>query len=121
MAKGTTILGIIFALILAGGAFFVGWFYANDWQFSDDPRQLTPIIDGIIGKQEWIRSSYHNIPFYLDVDNDLDTLVNKSNVDGWNYLSVAEDADFYYFAVDLCSDRTNNMDGEWFSVHLANR
>ncbi len=121
MAKGTTMFGIIFGLILVGGAFFMGWFYASDWQFSDDPQQLTPVIDGIIGKQEWKRSSYNNIPFYLDVDNELDTLVNKSNVDGWNYLSVAEDEDFYYFAVDLCSDRTNNMDGEWFSAHLANR
>ncbi len=121
MAKGTTILGILFTLILAGGAFFVGWYYANDWQFSNDPQQITPVIDGIIEKNEWIRSSYNNIPFYLDVDNELDPVENKTNVDGWNYLSVGEDADYYYVAVDLCSDRTNNKNGEWFALNLANR
>ncbi len=119
--KGIMILGAILAIGVAGGAFFVGWLMGNDWQFSGDPKQITPEIDGIIEKSEWLRGSYYNLPFYLDIDNTIDPVESKSNVDGWNYLSVAEDENFYYFAADLCSDRTNNKDGEWFAFHLANR
>jgi hypothetical protein len=122
MASGITkFFAIILVLILTGGAFFVGWFWANDWMFDKSPAKITPVIDGVIEKKEWMRSSYYNIPFYLDVNNDLDLVENKSNVDGWNYLSVAEDDDYYYIAVDLCSDRTNNKEGEWISFQLANR
>jgi hypothetical protein len=122
MTSGVTkFFTVILVLILAGGAFFVGWFWANDWMFDKSPTKITPIIDGVIEEKEWMRSSYYNIPFYLDVDNDLDLVENKSNVDGWNYLSVAEDDDFYYIAVDLCSDRTNNKEGEWVTFQLANR
>ncbi len=122
MASGATkFFAVILVLILAGGAFFVGWLWANDWMFDKSPTKLTPVIDGVIEKKEWMRSSYYNIPFYLDVNNDLDLVENKSNVDGWNYLSVAEDDDYYYIAVDLCSDRTNNKEGEWITFQLANR
>ena len=126
MSKGTTIIGIVLALILAGGTFFLGWYYANDWQFGEpppidtSPSLITPVIDGIIGETEWLRSSYYNIPFYLDVDNEPNA-ANISNVDGWNYISVAEDNESYYIALDLCSDRTNDKDGEWLALHLANR
>jgi hypothetical protein len=126
MAKGTTIMGIVLALILAGGTFFLGWFYANDWQFGGpppidtSPTLITPTIDGIIGETEWLRSSYYNVPFYLDVDNEPNA-ANISNVDGWNYISVAEDNESYYIALDLCSDRTNDKKGEWIAYHLANR
>ncbi len=126
MVKGTTIIGIVLALILAGGTFFLGWYYANDWQFGKpppidtSPTLITPTIDGIIGESEWLRSSYYNIPFYLDIDNEPDA-ANISNVDGWNYISVAEDNESYYIALDLCSDRTNNKEGEWLAYHLANR
>ena len=115
------VFAAILAIGVAGGAFFVGWLMGNDWQLSNEPMQLTPTIDGVIGEKEWMRCSYNNIPFYLDIDNQLDPVENKANVDGWNYLSVAEDENFYYFAVDLCSDRTNTMNGEWFAFHLANR
>ncbi|MHA1198398.1 MAG: hypothetical protein ACTSQF_03505 [Candidatus Heimdallarchaeaceae archaeon] len=119
--KGIMIIGAILAISIAGGALFVGWLMGNDWQFSGDPKQITPEIDGIIEKSEWIRANYYNLPFYLDIDNTIDPLESKANVDGWNYLSVGEDEDYYYFAVDLCSDRTNNKDGEWFAFHLANQ
>ena len=121
MAKGIQITAIFLAIIVAGGAFFVGWLIGNDWQFGNEPKQITPTIDGIIEKREWVRSSYYNIPFYLDVDNEIDPLEGVANVDGWNYLSVAEDENNYYIAVDLCSDRTNNTEDEWFAIHLANR
>ena len=67
MAKGTTVFGIIFGLILVGGAFFMGWFYASDFQFGNDPQQLTPVIDGIIGKKESDRSlRVPTISFVID-------------------------------------------------------
>ena len=118
---GIKVFAAILAISFAGGAFFVGWLMGNNWQLSNEPKQLTPTIDGVIEKNEWLRSSYSNIPFYLDIDNQIDPIENKANVDGWNYISVAEDENFYYFAVDLCSDRTNNEAGEWFAFQLANR
>jgi hypothetical protein len=121
MAKTTTILAVVLAIGIGGGAFFVGYLMGNEWMFNTDPTQLTPTIDGIIEKREWLRSTYYNMPFYLDVDNNIDPVVDLANVDGWNYLSVAEDEDYYYVALDLCSDRTNNKNGEWISLHLANR
>ncbi len=121
MAKTTTILAVVLALAIGGGAFFVGFLMSNNWMINTDPAELTPTIDGIIEKREWLRSSYYNIPFYLDVDNEVDPVVDLANVDGWNYLSVAEDEDYYYIAADLCSDRTNNKAGEWFALHLANQ
>ena len=121
MAKSSTIIAIILALVLGGGGVFVGYLLGNEWMINTNPAQLTPTIDGIIEKKEWLRSSYYNIPFYLDVDNAIDPVVDLANVDGWNYLSVAEDEDYYYLALDLCSDRTNNKDGEWLALHLANR
>ncbi|MBN2154696.1 MAG: hypothetical protein JW776_01450 [Candidatus Lokiarchaeota archaeon] len=118
--KRNVILTISLIFVVSGGAFFIGWLIGNDWQFSEKPKQFTPTIDGIIGKREWIRSSYF-IPFYLDVDNSIDITEGKANVDGWNYMYVAEDETYYYVALDLCSDRTNNEEGEWIGFHLANR
>lgn len=116
-----TITAVVLILGIGGGAFFVGWLIGNDYQFGTDPKKITPTIDGIIEKREWLRSSYYNIPFYLDVNNDVDPVVDLANVDGWNYLSVAEDEDYYYLALDLCSDRTNNKAGEWLALHIANQ
>ena len=108
-------------LAVGGVGFMFGWLSANDWFFSKNPIQVTPDLDGTIEKREWMKSSYYNIPFYLDVNNTIDPFVDAANVDGWNYLSVAEDEDNYYLAIDLCSDQTNNPDGEWVAVALANR
>jgi len=117
---GIKVFSVILVLSITGGGFFVGWLFGNDWQFSSNPKQITPEIDGIIEKSEWLRSSYYNIPFYLDINNTIDLVENKANVDGWNYLSVGEDEEYYYIALDLCSDRTNNKEGEWIGFHLAN-
>ncbi|NHJ46906.1 MAG: hypothetical protein FK733_03880 [Asgard group archaeon] len=121
MKKGGIIATIIVIIVIASGTFLVGYLYGNNFQFGTKPKQITPIIDGIIDKREWIRSTHYNLPFYLDVDNSVDPLEGLSNVDGWNYIHVAEDENYYYVALDLCSDRTNNLEDEWISFFLANR
>lgn len=121
MKKSGVILTIVLIILISGGTFMVGFLWARDFQFIISPTEITPVLDGIIEKKEWSRASYNNIAFYLDVDNTVDPIESKSNVDGWNYMHVAEDADYYYIALDLCSDRTNNMEDEWISFFLANR
>lgn len=118
MKKG---LAISLIVIVAGASLLFGFLLGNDFQFTNNPKPITPTVDGIIEKNEWKRAAYYNIPFYLDVDNTIDPLEGKQNVDGWNYLSVGEDEENYYIALDLCSDRTNNKNGEWISYFLANR
>ncbi|MHA1630362.1 MAG: hypothetical protein ACTSXO_12375 [Candidatus Heimdallarchaeota archaeon] len=115
--------GLAFSLIILVGvaAFVVGFSWGKDFWLFRKPTTITPTIDGVINKKEWRRASHYNIPFYLDVNNTVDPIVSKKNVDGWNYISVGEDSNYYYIALDLCSDRTNNPDGEWISFFLANR
>jgi hypothetical protein len=121
MKKSGVILTIVLIILISGGTFMVGFLWARDFQFLISPTEITPVLDGIIEKKEWSRASYNNIAFYLDVDNTIDPIESKSNVDGWNYMHIAEDADYYYVALDLCSDRTNNMEDEWISYFIANR
>ncbi len=118
--KKSKALAVVGVIVLVGAAGFLGWLWGMDWMFSSNPKQSTPDLDGVIEKREWARAAY-TIPFYLDVDNTIDSTVGKSNVDGWNYMYVTEDANNYYVALDLCSDRTNNKEGEWISFQLANR
>ncbi|NHK32300.1 MAG: hypothetical protein FK730_13175 [Asgard group archaeon] len=121
MKKSGVILTIVLIILISGGTFMVGFLWARDFQFIISPTEITPELDGIIEKKEWSRATYNNIAFYLDVDNTIDPIESKSNVDGWNYMHIAEDADYYYVALDLCSDRTNNMEDEWISYFVANR
>jgi hypothetical protein len=121
MKKSGVIATIILIIVISSGTFLVGYLYANNFQIGTKPKQITPTIDGIIEKREWVRSTYYNLPFYLDVDNSIDPLEGLSNVDDWNYIHVAEDENYYYIALDLCSDRTNNLEDEWISFFLANR
>lgn len=118
MKKG---LAISLIIVVAGASLIFGFVWGNDFQFTNNPKLIEPTIDGVIEKNEWKRAAYYNIPFYLDVDNTIDPLEGKQNVDGWNYLSVGEDEENYYIALDLCSDRTNNKNDEWISFFLANR
>ena len=121
-SKRNKIIAISIAMIVVGGGgFMIGWLFDRNWYFSTNPTETTPDLDGVINEREWMRSSYYNIPFYLDVNNSIDPVENKANFDGWNYLSVGEDEENYYVALDLCSDRTNNMDGEWLALGLGNR
>ncbi|MHA1126776.1 MAG: hypothetical protein ACTSO7_11340 [Candidatus Heimdallarchaeota archaeon] len=115
------IAAIAVILVVSGSFLMLGFLWGNDFQFTDKPKQITPTLDGVINHKEWKRANYYNIPFYLDVDNSIDPVEGKRNVDGWNYLSVGEDDNYYFVALDLCSDRTNNLDGEWISYFMANR
>ena len=81
----------LIAVVIGGGGFMMGWLAANDWYFSTTAKQISPDLDGIIERREWLRSTYYNMPFYLDVNNSIDPVAGVANVDGWNYLSVGED------------------------------
>ena len=121
-SKKSTIIKSVLIIIGIAGAGVLGYLWGSDLLFGGGPpKQITPTIDGDIGEREWKRATYYNYPFYLDVDNEYDSDAGARNVDGWNYFHVAEDANNYYVAADLCSDRTNNPDGEWFSVMMANQ
>ena len=120
-SKRNKIIAVSIIVLVGGVGFMFGWLSANDWFFSKNPKQITPDLDGVIEKREWMKSSYYNIPFYLDVNNTIDPFVDSANIDGWNYLSLAEDEENYYIGIDLCSDQTNNPEGEWLAVALANR
>lgn len=69
-------------------------------------------IDGTIEEDEWDDADWYNIPFYLNANN------THGDKDGFNYLSLGEDEDNILIAIDLCSDRTDNDDGEWIGVWL---
>jgi len=69
-------------------------------------------IDGDIKDGEWDDADWYNIPFYLDANN------THGDADGFNYLSLGEDTDNILISIDLCSDRTDNDDGEWLGVWL---
>ncbi|TFG16496.1 MAG: hypothetical protein EU530_11750 [Promethearchaeota archaeon] len=109
-------LGIFIVFFMGLGA-IVGWRLKP--QVISEP-EFNVLLDGIIHQDEWEGATY-NIPFYLDVDNHIDPLVNISNVDGFNFISIGEDENYYYVGLDLCSDRTNNMEGEWISLGIGNR
>jgi hypothetical protein len=80
-----------------------------------------PTIDGDYKEDEWSMMKHYNYPFWLDVNNTIDPECGIANVDGWNYISVGADDNYYYIGLDLCSDRTNNTNGEWIAYYLANR
>ncbi|MHA2035131.1 MAG: hypothetical protein ACW98X_01780 [Promethearchaeota archaeon] len=76
------------------------------------------IIDGIINETEWADRDW-TISFFLDVDD----VGNPPDKDGTNYLYLGEDLSYFYIALDLCSDQTNNITDEWISLwlNIANR
>lgn len=80
-----------------------------------------PSINGTLGSGEWDSAQYSRIPFWLDVNNTVDPTTGTRNVDAWNYLYVGSDTSNYYFGLDLVSDQTNNVDGEWLDIYLANQ
>jgi hypothetical protein len=67
------------------------------------------VIDGNLSAGEW-SDAEHKIQWYMDAD--------PTNSDGYNYMYIDEDQDNLYFALDLCSDQTNDSAGEWISLWL---
>ncbi|MBD3254638.1 MAG: hypothetical protein GF383_06070 [Candidatus Lokiarchaeota archaeon] len=70
------------------------------------------IIDGVISSGEWDDADW-KIPFYLNIDE-----TNGDDTDGYNFLYLGEDANKLYIALDLASDRTPGISGEWIGVWL---
>ncbi|MFW9823860.1 MAG: hypothetical protein ACFFE4_13030 [Candidatus Thorarchaeota archaeon] len=71
------------------------------------------VLDGIINETEWTDRDW-TITFFLDVDD----VGNPPDKDGTNYLYLGEDLDYFYVGLDLCSDQTDNVTGEWISLWL---
>ncbi len=67
------------------------------------------VIDGTLSTDEW-STAQHKVQWYMDAD--------PENSDGFNYMYVDEDPYNLYIALDLCSDQTNNEDGEWVGLWL---
>ncbi|MEX2728660.1 MAG: hypothetical protein Q6353_015495 [Candidatus Sigynarchaeum springense] len=87
-------------------------------------RALTPAnapctitMDGSIGSSEWACAD-KKAEFFLDVNNDPDGN-GHVNVDGNNYLYLAEDPSNLYVGLDLCSDRSTDEAMEWVGVWLV--
>ena len=116
-------VGLLIVFLVVPG-FILGWTIARSMN-REPVGPADPVfnvdLDGYFTEDEWKAADYYNFPFYLDVDNRIDPQENKANVDGWNYISIGEDEDNYYIGLDLCSDRTNNLDGEWISLGIGNR
>ncbi|MHA2004461.1 MAG: hypothetical protein ACXABV_11355 [Candidatus Thorarchaeota archaeon] len=66
-------------------------------------------LDGVLSLGEWADAE-HVVQWFMDAD--------PENSDGYNYMYINEDIDSLYFALDLCSDQTNNESGEWVGVWL---
>ena len=66
-------------------------------------------IDGIINETAW-ESIDHKVQFYINAD--------PSNADGYNFMYIRQDVNNLYIALDLCSDISNDTNGEWVSVWL---
>jgi len=113
-------VGIIIVFLMSMG-FLLGWRVTRPLNLGPEEPNFQVDIDGVVTSSEWEGADYYNLPFYLDVDNKIDPIANIPNVDGWNYISIGEDEDNYYVGLDLCSDRTNNPDGEWISLGIGNR
>ncbi|MBD3353652.1 MAG: hypothetical protein GF364_19365 [Candidatus Lokiarchaeota archaeon] len=104
---------ILIGLMVIGAGIF-GYIAGLDILFHGKPT-----IDGKIKGFEW-RDADHKIGFWLNLNNSIDTSTGTNNIDCYNYLYVGEDKNNYYIGVDLCGDRTNNIEGEWIGLYLAN-
>ena len=67
------------------------------------------IIDGTLSVDEW-SDAQHIVEWYMDAD--------PANSDGYNYMYIDEDPYNLYIALDLCSDQTNDSNGEWVGLWL---
>ena len=67
------------------------------------------VIDGTLSTDEW-STAQHKVQWYMDAD--------PENSDGFNYMYVDEDPYNLYIALDLCSDQTNDENGEWVGLWL---
>jgi len=75
------------------------------------------VIDGQIGAAEWAHAD-HNITFTLTGVNTTVDSTGLHNVNGPNYMYIAEDMQKLYLALDLCSDQTWLPGNEWVGVWL---
>lgn len=111
--KTNTLLVIVTVFILASSIFLannaIGFDSVANLSRNNSfiPSAIT--VDGSLLTGEWDAAAYVE-EWYIDADVD--------NTDGYNYMYLAEDANYLYVALDLCSDTTNDGTGEWVGVWL---
>ena len=66
------------------------------------------VMDGIIEEDEWSDADW-KVGFYLDIDD----VGNPPDTDGMNYMYLGEDENNIYLGLDLLSDKTGEITGEW--------
>lgn len=69
-----------------------------------------PVIDGNIDPSEHWELAENVHGCYLTADS--------THTTDYNYLYASRSEDYLYIAVDLCSDTTNDTDGEWIMLSL---
>ena len=105
----------LMALILGAG--FIGGFLAAGGFSTVFPSGFNPRIDGKINPNEWNAAEF-KMSKYLNTNTSLDHTTNTSDANGFNYLYVGTTGNKVVIANDLCSDRTNTTDGQWYGVFL---
>ncbi|MBD3253695.1 MAG: hypothetical protein GF383_01305 [Candidatus Lokiarchaeota archaeon] len=87
--------------------------YKKPQETSENKPKISQIfeIDGFLNDSAWALAQYED-EFNLTVDE------ANGDVNGYNYMYLAEDFDNLYIGLDLCSDQTDDEEGEWLSIFL---
>jgi len=108
------IISIIVPVILLNLIFIGGVGYGAAIPKMSGTTPMTGIVmDGVIYEDEWSDADW-KVGFYLDIDD----IGNPPDTDGMNYMYLGEDKDDLFIGLDLCSDQTGGITGEWVGAWL---